>query len=98
MRGNNMTKEGSNDHLKADRSKGLFTVFHIDPALSDEIFIDEMAAETETEVRSLIKQRFTGHTILIVRKQTHGESHGKKADAYPNARFINGEFRASPVA
>ncbi|MBT4702922.1 MAG: hypothetical protein HOB79_17765 [Rhodospirillaceae bacterium] len=98
MRGDNTKQEGLNDHLPADRSKGLFTVFHIDPALSDEIFIDEIAAETEAEARSLIKHYFAGHTILIVRKQTHENNQGEKADAYPNARFINGEFRASPVA
>jgi hypothetical protein len=98
MRGEDTTQEGLNDHLGAERSKDLFTVFHVDPALSDEIFIDEMAVESEAEARDLIEQQFAGHTILIIRKQTAEKRHGEKADAYPNARFINGEFRASSVA
>ncbi len=94
MRGNGTSKIGTNDHLATDMSISLFTVFHIDPALSDEIFINEMAVDTEAEARSQIERNFAGHTILIVRKQIQG----KKADAYPSARFINGEFRASSTA
>jgi hypothetical protein len=98
MRGDDKIQESLNEHLVAERSNGLFTVFHVDPALSDEIFINELAAQTEAEARKLIEYRFAGHTILIIRKQTHGKEPGKKTDSYPNARFINGEFRASSVA
>lgn len=94
MRGGDKSQDGSNDCTDADQQSGLFTVFHIDPAMSEEIYIDEMAAETEVGARGLIEQCFAGHTILIIRKQTGG----KKVDAYPNARFINGKFRASPSA
>jgi hypothetical protein len=93
MGGKNNSENGLKDCLKSGQPSNVFTVFHIDPAFSEEIYIDEMAADTESEARELVERCFSGHTILIIRKQVCE----KKVDAYPNARFINGEFRVSSV-
>jgi hypothetical protein len=77
--------------LESRQSNNIYTVFHIDLTLSEEIFIDEMVADTKIEAKALAETSFSGHTILIIHKKVCE----KKADNYPNARFINGEFRAS---
>jgi hypothetical protein len=91
MGSKNNSENELEDRLKSGQPDNIFTVFHIDPAFSEEIYIDEMAADTESEARTLVERCFSGHTILIIRKQVCE----KKADSYPNARFINGEFHAS---
>ena len=94
MGGTDNSQNKLKDCPKEVQSTNVFTIFHVNPAFSEEIYIDEMAADTENEARKLVEHCFTGHTILIIRKQVSE----KKADYYPNARFINGKFRASLVA
>ncbi|MEQ8193634.1 MAG: hypothetical protein RIB59_04005 [Rhodospirillales bacterium] len=65
----------------------MFTVIHVDRNAPEAICFDLIAAKNQRAANEAAKRHFPNSTILRVAARPSSDT------PYPDARFINGEFR-----
>jgi hypothetical protein len=69
--------------------KPSFTIIHVDKNTPEAICIDLIAAKNEMAATTAAKRQFPNSTILRV----SSSDDAIESSDYPDARYINGEFR-----